>query len=242
MEKMYSEQIKLRAPQCDIHGQWRPGAIMEAMQETATTHCERVGMGRDMTDAMGIVWVLTRARVSMRRLPKAGETVTVQTWPQTPKHMFYPRINAFLDADGGEIGSATSLWVLMDIHTRHIVNSDAILARIPDNSDLPAGIPLGAVRPLAGEAAVAELLPPYADFDLNGHVNNTKYMDWACNALGHEALAQNQLMSFAINYDAEVLPGIAVRTELTRDGDRFGFCGYEGSKRCFCVVGTLQRR
>lgn len=30
--------------------------------------------------------------------------------------------------------------------------------------------------------------PQYSDFDVNGHVNNTKYLAWLCDALGFDAL------------------------------------------------------
>ena len=242
MEKIYSEAFALRACDCDMGGLWRPSAVMEAMQETAATHSDRLGVGRDALMALGVVWVLSRSRVTFSRTPRLGETVTVQTWPLLPKHMFYARNNAFLDSEGRRIGEASSLWVLMDVQTRRIVNRDEVPARLPDDADLPAGPAMSAIRPLAGEAEARALVPPYADFDVNGHVNNTKYLDWACNALGHDVLAQSRIASFSICYDAEVLPGMALRTELVRQGDRFSFCGHDGSKRCFCVIGTLEAR
>lgn len=242
MEKVYSETCALRACDCDMGGLWRLSAVMEAMQETAATHSDRLGIGRDALMALGVVWILSRSRVTLDRTPRMGETVTVQTWPLMPRHMFYARNNAFLDAAGRRIGEATSLWVLMDIQTRRIVNRDEIPRHIPDNSDLPAAAPMGPIRPLPGEPEVRTLIPPYADFDVNGHVNNTKYLDWACNALGHGALAQSRVSAFSICYDAEVLPDMALRTELVRQGDQFSFCGYDGSKRCFCVEGMLEAR
>lgn len=242
MEKIYSETLALRACDCDMGGLWRPSAVMEAMQETAATHSDRLGVGRDALMALGVVWVLSRSRVTLCRTPHVGEAVEVQTWPLAPKHMFYARNNAFWGADGAKLGEASSLWVLMDIQTRRIVNRDEVPARLPDNADLPAGAPMGAIRPLAGEPEARTLIPPYVDFDMNGHVNNTKYLDWACNALGHDALGRSRIASFSICYDAEVLPGMALRTELVRRDDRFSFCGYDAQKRCFCVEGRLEAR
>ena len=242
MEKLYSEAIALRAPYCDIHGEWRPGAILETMQETAGEHCERLNLGRPVMDGLGVAWVLTRTRVELKQVPRMGEIITAQTWPLPPKHLFFPRVNAFLDSNGAPIGEASSLWVLMDLRTRRIVNNATVLERLPDNADMPAGLPLGAFRPLEGTPETAELIPPYSDFDLNGHVNNTKYLDWACNALGHSALAERRVRAFSVSYDAEVLPGPTLRTELVCSDDQFSFCGYDGDRRCFCIVGTLEDR
>ena len=44
-EKIYSESMLLRTRDCDLWGEWRPGAILDAMQETAGTHCARLGLG-----------------------------------------------------------------------------------------------------------------------------------------------------------------------------------------------------
>lgn len=242
MEKSYTETFALRTGQCDMQGQWKPGAILDAMQETATVHCNRLGLSRAATDAMGIVWVLSRSSVSLERAPRLGETVSVETWPLPPRHLFFPRANAFRDAAGEVIGGAMSLWVLMDVRTRAIVGSDAVLARLPKNDDMPAGIPLGAVRPLAGEAVEETLCPPYSDFDLNGHVNNTRYLDWTCSALGHAAMAERRVRRFSICYEREVRPDETIRTELVRQGDLFSFCGFAEAHRCFCVNGELMER
>lgn len=241
MEKSYAETLALRTCHCDMQGEWRPGAILESMQETAGAHCAHLGIGRSVTDGLGIVWVLSRAQVDMTRVPRMGETVTVETWPTPPRHLFYPRVNAFRDGDGNPIGTASSLWVLLDVASRRIVNSDAVLAHLPDNRDLPAGMP-GMARALPGEAVVDSFTPVYADFDLNGHVNNTRYLDWACNALGHGVMARARVKSFCVSYDQEIRPGVAVRGELTRRGDEFAYCGFVGEKRSFAISGRLEER
>ena len=242
MEKSYAETFALRTSMCDMSGQWRPSAILEAMQETATAHCRRLGLTREYTDSLGIAWVLSRSRVVLNRAPRLNETISVETWPLPPKHLFYPRINAFRDTDGALIGEATSLWLLMDLETRRVVNSEPVHERLPENADMPAGIPLGAARPLAGEAKESVFMPPYADFDLNGHVNNTRYLDWTCSALGHGVMRDYRLAEFAIGYEREIRPDEAIRAELVRVGDQFSFCGFAGDKRCFCVSGRLEER
>jgi len=242
MEKSYTETFALRAPMCDMSGQWRPGAVLESMQETAGDHCVRLGIGRPVMDSLGIAWVLSRSRVVLNRAPRMNEVISVETWPLPPRHLFYPRINAFRDESGSVIGEAASLWLLMDLETRRVVNSDVVLAHLPDTADMPAGIPLGAARPLSGEAETGTFMPPYADFDLNGHVNNTKYLDWTCSALGHGTMAKRRVCEFIIGYEREIRPDEPIRTELVRQGDQFSFCGFADEKRCFCVSGRLAER
>ncbi len=242
MEKSYTETFALRTGMCDKSGRWKPSAVLESMQETATEHCKQLGLPRAFTDSLGIIWVLSRSRVVLRRAPRLGEVISVETWPLPPKHLFYPRINAFRDAAGEVIGEASSLWLLMDVENRRAVTSDAVLARLPENADMPAGILLGAARPLDGPAVEGAFTPPYADFDLNGHANNTKYLDWTCSALGHAAMDRFRVAEFAVGYEREILPDEEVRTQLVRLDDRFSFCGSGDGKRCFCVAGRLEER
>jgi len=243
MEKKYIEKMLLRASDCDMKGAWRPGAILTAMQETAGVHSGMCGLPRPVMDEMGLAWVLSRLKVEFSRMPKFGETVTVETYPTPNRHMFYPRSHVFLDENGEKLGAANSLWVIIDIESRKIVNPEGIAEKLPDNSDLPmaAGMP-ATVRATCGEVVSGEIAPVFTDMDMNMHVNNTKYLDWCCNALGIDVMAEKYIAAFDVNYDSEIRPGTHVRTELTMEGDRFAFCGFNGDKRLFAVGGRLEER
>lgn len=117
------------------------------------------------------------------------------------------------------------------------------LLTIPDVSDLCSRVGLPAtVRPLAGIKNCRTMLPQFTDFDTLHHVNNTKYLDYCCNALGHDVMKQYHVMSFDINYDSEILPDCEMYTELVREEEQFTFCGYSDSGQHFAIAGVLWRR
>ena len=98
-------------------------------------------------------------------------------------------------------------------------------------------------EPEAGEPVEEEaILPRYTDIDINQHVNNTKYLDWCCNALGIEAMKEMCLCHIVLNYNAEVRPGQAVQAQLRRLGNDFSYCGFVDGTRHFDVGGTLRKR
>ena len=236
----HCEVYRVRTRDCDMYGRWKPSALLEAMQEVAIDHCESVGLGRGVTDGLGVVWVLSRIRVELSRQPVFGETVTLETFAMPMRHLFFPRVHVFRDAEGREIGGAQGLWVLMDIHTRRIVANPFVARQLPfEDRPSPADVP-ATVRPLCDAAEAASLLPGITEFDLNGHVNNARYMDWCWNALGFDALRDREIRRFDVNYDREVLPGESIRTELCRDGDAFSFCGFAENRRCFGISGELR--
>ena len=237
----YSETNIIRTRDCDMYGRWKPSAMLEAMQEVAISHCDNVGLGRDVTDGLGVVWVLSRCRVELNRLPAIGESYTLKTCALPTKHLFFPRAHVFYDAAGEVIGGAHGLWLLMDIATRRIVKNAFVSAKLPIEDADPGVKGPETVRPLQTPPTVSHVTPQFTEFDVNGHANNTKYMDWCWNALGFDALKDREIAWFDVNYDHEILPGEEVRTELCRDEDALTFCGYAGDKRCFGISAGLRR-
>ncbi len=243
MQKTYRESTQLQIRNCDLTGHWRPGDMMEFLQEAAGTHSSLLGASRTALRQQGIAWVLTRIEVEMDRWPGAGDTVSVETWPMPTRRCFFPRCYLLRDGENREIGRAGSLWVLLDLNTRHMTTPENIVRLIPDNSDLPAPIGLPApVRQIAGTLETVEKRPEYTDFDTNLHVNNCRYVDWCCNMLGVETLAQSELARFALNFDQEIRPGMALSCELRRLGDAYSYLCRSGSTVCFEMGGTLRPR
>ena len=242
MLKTYTQDFRIASYQADVSARIKPSAILEIMQEMAGAHAEMLDVGRSRLLPMNLAWVLSRVEVRMERYPLSGEVITVETFPMPNRRVFFPRYFIFRDAAGNQIGCAGSMWVVLDITTRKMANAAEIAPLLPDNSDLtaPMGMP-ATVEEIPGEEQESFRSPVYTDLDVNGHVNNTRYLDWCCNALGIDTLRSHAMLQFAVNYNQEILPGQQVRTELRREGDMFSFSGFEGDKRHFDVGGTLTR-
>lgn len=243
MLKTYKEELIIRTCNCDMTGHWRPSAILETMQEMAGAHSELLGLGRNALMQQNMVWILTRVEVVMDRYPAIMDRVTVETFPMPCRRWFFPRYFIFRNEAGEEIGRAGTLWALLDITTRRMAAPDAAKALIPDNSDLtaPLGLP-ATVAEVAGTVERASFMPVFTDLDVNQHVNNTRYMDWCCNALGIDTMKEKCLHRFCLNYNMEILPGQEVHTELHRLGDDFSYSGFHEGQRHFDVGGTLAER
>ena len=241
MQKTYQKQFRIHSYQTDMNARLRPSALLEIMQEMAGAHAELIGIGRSMLLNQNLIWVLTRVEVQMERYPRFNETITVETFPMPNRRWFFPRYFIFRDDSGAQIGCAGSLWVLLDVNERRMSRPDPVLHLMPDNSDLtpPIGLP-ATVSEVAGTVSRASQLPVYTDLDMNGHVNNTRYLDWCCNALGVDLLREHELAAFALNYNQEILPGHEVRTELHRLSEAFSFSGFIGDVRHFDVGGLLR--
>jgi acyl-ACP thioesterase len=106
------------------------------------------------------------------------------------------------------LAAATSAWLVIDAATRHMVPSQSANVNIPGSPDL-----IGLDEPLEklGLAKNGEerlrVHAGYSSVDLLNHVNNSRYVEWICDALPLETFAQQKLDWLQINYDHETRPG-----------------------------------
>ena len=243
LPKIYCEEELLLSRDCDLGGLWRPSAILTAMQEVAGAHSHILGCGRETLVEQGIVWVLTRCEVRMDREAHLGETVSIETFPMPLRRWFFPRYFVFRDAAGAALGAASTLWVLFNLEKRCMVAPGEVAKAIPDNSDLtpPLGVP-GPVPRLTGETVRSARTPVYSELDVNGHVNNARYADWLCDALGLETLRDLRVRDMRLSYAAEIRPGQEMDLTLVRDGLAFHLTGAHGGKVHFEIGGELEKR
>ena len=169
----YKVQFTIEDRFLDKVGRVRPGALLYFAQEAAGAHCSLMGA----SNIGNLFWAVIRHRVPITRLPVAGETITVETWPMPTSRTAFPRVCFGYDKDGNELFAIYSLWVLMDMNTRAMVLPGKSCVDVPGiqkgyepdapGSILPKELPIASVRTVVQE-----------DLDKNGHMNNTRYLDW----------------------------------------------------------------
>ncbi len=243
MMKTYEEQIRLTTRDCDMNGEWKVSAILEAMQEAAGMHSMLLGCGREELLQNHMVWVISRCEIRMDRYPRIGEQITVSTFPMPTRICFFPRYYIFTDEHGESIGKAGTLWLLLDTQTRRMLPPGDVGRLIPDNTDLSVPMNLPAtVGQLQGDELVTEYTPVYTDLDVNGHVNNARYADWLCNTLGIDMMRKFAPDSVILNYSHEVLPGQRVVLHRIIKDLQYRLTGYVGDTIAFDIGGTISAR
>ncbi len=197
----YQETMQIRTRDCDLNGTWRFSAILEAMQEAAGTHSSSMNWGRERLIQQETVWVLVRSEVRIDHYPSVGQDVTMETFHTPERHRLFPRYFIITDGEGKQIGTAVTLWMLMNLRTRTAVSAESVGMKLPENRDAkpPMGFP-AAIWPEEGEPRISMHRAVYTDLDVNGHVNNTKYADWVCNLLGKDILTEMEISRMILDY------------------------------------------
>lgn len=177
MEPIYRQSFQITDNCVNCFGRLKASTILYFVQEVAGRHTDVISLNYDDLAGRGMIWAVIRQKVQISRLPHRGETITLETWPMPTTRVAYPRSVVAFDENGNEVFRSISIWVLMDIHSRSMI--------LPGKSGIS----------LVGTLRGGELTPPpsltpgvlknhrrrsvcFTDLDRNGHMNNTRYMEW----------------------------------------------------------------
>ncbi len=219
MESFFQRDFEITDMCVDRYGRLRPSAILYFAQEIAGMHCTELALDYDTLARRRLFWAVTRHKVQITRLPTRGETVRVETWPMPATRVAYPRSMVIYDAQGRECLRSISLWVLMDLDTRNMIlpgkSGISVVGTLRGNElSSPTGLvakPLGSWK----KRSVC-----FTDLDRNGHMNNTRYLDWIDDLLPSAFHAQSSVKEFTVCYLSEAREGqeLEMRWDFLEDG------------------------
>ena len=219
MEPLYVQNMEITDIAVDRYGRMKPSMILFIAQEVAGRHCLELSVDYDTLAAQRMFWAVTRHRVQITRMPTRGETIRVETWPMPTTRVAYPRSVVAYDEAGNECFRVISIWVLMHLDTRAMI--------LPGKSGISV---VGSVR--GGELAAPGGLVPkdmihhrsrtvcYTDLDRNGHMNNTRYLDWIDDLLPSSFHAAHTVKEFTVCYMSEAREGqeLNLQWDFLEDG------------------------
>lgn len=242
MQNSYTMQTVLEIEHVDLNRRWNMASILTAMQTVADIHANDLMAGRDHVLAKGAYWIIARLRVDMARYPMYLDKITLKTWPGTPDRLTFPRYFNFMDDKGALLGSATSMYMLLNTETHEIVPPAKIdvyggIDVLPDTCPAP-----GKVRPVGDPVKTVHRTPVYSDIDLNRHMNNTRYAQWACDMFPTNRYESSMLRSFQLNYVSDGIEGHDIALALYESGDDFTIVGDDTvtGKNVFKSAGSWQ--
>lgn len=184
-------------------------ALCRFMQEAAYHHAEHLGLGHALLAGKGLAWVLARQRIEAAGLPKWGDTVCIRTWPSGRDKLFFYRDFEITDRAGTRLVAASNAWSLIDLVKRERVHPEIYLdAAVPEGAKV-LETRLSRLKGGAGRHGFS-MPVTCGDLDLNGHVNNVRYIEWILNGLPLEFHERHLIKVLECNYLAEAVCGQSV--------------------------------
>lgn len=214
--RVWHESFHIRAYEIDPSGHLSIQALCDYLQEAAGNHAGNLGVSVEQLLAeRNLTWVLARLHVVLRQRPAWRETIRLETWPSGENGLFAMRAFQLTDEAGDRVGEAMSAWLLMDPVRRRPVRVPPFIKaiRLPDR---PPPLPEAFERftPPEHHESTHPFRVRYSDLDLNQHVNNVRYIEWANECVAPALAPTHDLVELEIQFRAEATYGDTVLAHL----------------------------
>ncbi|MCX7029673.1 MAG: thioesterase [Spirochaetes bacterium] len=209
--KSWSEAVSVRLIETDAHGTLAVGALCDYLQEAAGNHAGSYGVSVVRLMEKHLTWVLSRLRLRIDRLPAAGESLEVRTWPTGVERLFALRDFEVLDAKGRRIAAAVSAWLILDTAARRPVRLQSVFDP-PGIGETTRALDAGIEKLPALESADREtpLIVRLSDLDTNAHANNARIAEWVVEGVGRDVWQRSLIRGLDVDFLAEALHGDTV--------------------------------
>jgi medium-chain acyl-[acyl-carrier-protein] hydrolase len=219
---VWHERRSVEACDVDTVGRLRPHALLAYLLNAAWNHARDSSYGYEELAARDRMWVLSRIRLGIRRLPAWNDGIAISTWGKRADRLFALRDFVVASEAGETVATAASAWLILNRKTGHPLRFD----REPD--DFPwqplgrdeAGAP-DEVPALAGGAVLARFPVLFSDVDVNRHVNSTSYLRWILDTHPFGFLEANEPARLELCYLSPAMPEdeVVVVSDRTEQGE-----------------------
>lgn len=214
---LHRQTFPVHSFETDAEARLAPVALCAFLQDAAGRHAQLLGVGMTQLIEQGLAWMLHRLCVEVEEWPAEHEEVVVETWPTAFTGAAAERAFRVKDSAGRPIVRAASRWAVVDLRARRAVRLTETIRRLPlgEAPVLALGpvpeLPQGA--PAVGEA---QLRVGRADLDRLGHANNTRYLEWALEAVPDAWASGHELAAFDVVFRREARHADPVRSRAVQ--------------------------
>ncbi len=199
----YSEKVTVDSYDVDMHGVMRPTQLVAKLEEIGAHQMIACPPSNDDLRKEGKGFILSRLVMSIHKEIREGDKAEGVTWATDSRGLSFNRCYSL--KVGGEIAAKIyTVWALLDINEKKLVRVEEYPRQLGGMAEPPFEMELALrVRmPKADEfCEVAKRKVYYSDTDLNGHMNNTKYLNMFCDFVPE--IEKKSLKGINISYVAE---------------------------------------
>ena len=225
---MYKMNGRVRYSECGIDNKLRISAIINYFQDCTTENSEQIGVGHDYLVERKRAWILNSWQVEIMRCPNVRESIEVSTWATGFKGVFGPRDFCMKTAEGEELARAHSLWVYIDTESgRPVKPTDEEIAVYEVGEPISMEEVSRKIKMPEGAIEVDTFPVHKYHIDTNAHVNNSKYIELACEALPEDF----EVKKLRVEYKKAAVLGDRMVLKRVKEQNRIvaELCDEEGS-------------
>lgn len=209
----YELELTLPRDGFDECGNLMPGEVLRIFELLAGQHAEILGVGFEAMLQRNLLWVVTAIRYQVCGELQSGQKVRGITWPLPQTKVGFVREYLICDENGEVLIKGTSNWATIHADTRQLAVASEVYPQGEYCLDRNFSDRTRRIRDFEADGGEIIIRPDASAIDVNGHVNNTRYADFACRALGSFV---GRIDTFQIDYLREVLCGEELRLQTAK--------------------------
>ena len=214
----YQMKMKIPFDMADMNGHIKlPDVILLSLQVSGMQSIELGVSDKAILEDYNLVWIITDYDIEVVRLPRFAEEITIETEALSYNRLFCYRRFTIYDEAGQDLIHMMVTFVLMDRDSRkvHAVEPDIVA---PYQSEFSKKLLRGPKYQSLENPISKDYHVRFYDLDMNGHVNNSKYLDWIFEVMGEDFLTHYIPKKINLKYVKEVRPGGVITSSVERTG------------------------
>ena len=188
----------------DFRRMIKPSALFRYVEQAAADHARAYGMDDAFFKAHHTAFLVGKQAAQITRMPLRAEKLTFVTACEPCKKGSMKRLTRILDEAGKECALIDSRWIMVDTDHECILRQPSWHTPGYWNEDLEGELPQ-LVHKAKELTCAGSRTASYSLCDLNGHVNNARYLSLLAECLPAAERAACALLD--VTFRAETFPG-----------------------------------
>ncbi len=237
---IYNESFTVTTFQIDVMGRITVPVLCGLMQETASRFCFENGISLEHLNRRNLTWMIIKQYVEFGHFPGWRDTINVSTWPRTKKGLKALRDYSVTDSSGNTVAKSVTNWVLLDTDTKRPVKVDETVKHLDlhEKSVFESDMKIRVELPdMEYEKKMFHVR--YSDLDINGHVNNIKYIEWCLDSVPADFQKDHIVKKLSIEFIQETYADneVKVKTAFSENESFFELVNLStGQTVCRAVI------
>ena len=181
-------------------------AIIKILENIGGMESEEAGYGLNEIETTYLSWILLAWKIKIIKRPKYNEEITAKTWAREANKVFTYREYQIFDANGELCVIATSKWTLIDIRTLKLASiSDEVISKYEFyNTSVFENGTIDKLKEPLTQISQIDYKVLRSQIDVNQHVHNLYYLDFAYEALPEEVYNKEEANNIEIMYKKQI--------------------------------------
>lgn len=220
---IYEEYMKATLEDFGKNGNMTERGILRVLENIACYHSDSLGCGAADREKTGIAWILLEWKVKILRSPRYGEKLRVTTWSRGVATFCTTLRDYEIYGENGELCViASSKWAFVDLKLGKIskIEESTIAHYQGEDKSVFGEKDLIRLREPKTYSSETEYRIRRTDIDLNSHVHNLCYLDFAMECLPEDIYQTESFHEIRISYRKEIVSGEQITCKYCEDNGK----------------------